>query len=244
MKKYLFVLLCCVATVSAAHALSEEPVVAPKVMPRFQGGDEHNFYRWASEQILIPEIPQAQFGVVKFWVEKDGSIVRVKFPHRKHTAFEKEMERVLLSSPAWESGQEWGKPAKTQLSADFRLFRSKKTGIYRVTIGSSANFMGEGVASFRNWVGSQLVYPRDLAHTGIEGSVSVEFTIRTDGTISNIEIVESDHWLFSIEALRVLSSSPKWAPAMLNGQPANQLFTLSLYFELEPVVKKPYSHSR
>jgi hypothetical protein len=69
-------------------------------MPRFQGGDEHNFYRWASEQIRIPEPSQFESVFVKFIVEADGSIEYVEFPHSKLTSFEKEVKRVLLASPA------------------------------------------------------------------------------------------------------------------------------------------------
>jgi protein TonB len=118
------------------------------------------------------------------------------------------------------------------LAAYFNLIEDKEKSDYNVRIGWPPSFKKGGVNTFRNWVASWLVYPNDLGSQGIEGYVITQFVIKIDGKISEIEIIKSNHPLFSTEALRVLHSSPKWEPAMQNGKPANQQVTMQLDFRL------------
>ena len=48
--------------------------------------------------------------------------------------------------------------------------------------------------------------------------ITVEFDVQTSGVLSNIKIVKATGSINEKEALRVMASSPKWIPAIVNGK--------------------------
>ncbi len=67
--------------------------------------------------------------------------------------------------------------------------------------------------AFRQWVANHLQYPETLAQRGLGGRVIVRFVLEKDGSINQVEILESPYLLLSAEVIRVLGLSPKWTPA-------------------------------
>lgn len=67
--------------------------------------------------------------------------------------------------------------------------------------------------AFRLWVANRLQYPEALAQRGLGGRVIVRFVLEKDGSINQVEILESPYLLLSAEVIRVLGLSPKWTPA-------------------------------
>jgi TonB family protein len=53
----------------------------------------------------------------------------------------------------------------------------------------------------------------------ITGKVFVKFTIGTDGRVSKIDILKSDHPLFSEEAQRLIQGMGTWLPAYVAEKP-------------------------
>ena len=96
------------------------------------------------------------------------------------------------------------------------------------------SFMGEGAHAFSQWVDSQLVYPSDMLMWRKEGSVVLSFSIEEDGRVSDVEIVQSSGYeSFDEEAVRVVSSSPRWLPGMENGKPRKvEMFLFPVYFRV------------
>lgn len=89
----------------------EEPVfVKVEVMPSFMGGDLNTFRTWFSGEFKIPAIA-AENGiqgkvVMKFVVEKDGSIGGIEFLQSPDKVYEDEARRVLMKSPRWTPGRQ------------------------------------------------------------------------------------------------------------------------------------------
>ena len=54
---------------------------------------------------------------------------------------------------------------------------------------------------------------------GKQAIVHYEFTVGTDGRISDVTITSTTDEEFSKELVRVIKRSPKWKPAMKDGQP-------------------------
>lgn len=52
-------------------------------------------------------------------------------------------------------------------------------------------FEGGELNDFRNWVQAQVLYPEEALKKQLAGRVTVKFVIETDGSVSDIEIVES-----------------------------------------------------
>ncbi|MBO7198150.1 MAG: PEGA domain-containing protein, partial [Tidjanibacter sp.] len=84
----------------------EEPAfVKVEVMPSFMGGDLNTFRTWFSGEFKIPAIA-AEYGiqgkvVMKFVIEKDGSVGGIEFLQSPDKVYEDEARRVLMKSPKW-----------------------------------------------------------------------------------------------------------------------------------------------
>lgn len=62
-------------------------------------------------------------------------------------------------------------------------------------------------------------YPREAYKRKIQGRVTCQFVVNTDGAISNLRIVRGVEETLNAEALRILAKMPNWCPGRHNGQP-------------------------
>lgn len=89
----------------------EEPMfVKVEQMPTFMGGDINVFRAWFGQEFRIPAIA-AENGIqgkliIKFVVEKDGSIGTIEFLQSPDKVYEEEATRVLKKSPKWTPGRQ------------------------------------------------------------------------------------------------------------------------------------------
>ncbi len=95
----------------AEEEIVEEPAfVKVEVMPSFMGGDLNTFRTWFSGEFKIPAIA-AENGiqgkvVMKFVIEKDGSVGGIEFLQSPDKVYEDEARRVLMKSPKWTPGRQ------------------------------------------------------------------------------------------------------------------------------------------
>ena len=85
---------------------------------------------------------------------------------------------------------------------------------------------------FRNWVHSKLVYPESAVENGVSGRVTVEFTIDTDGSVRNVRVLRGVDASLDKEAIRVISSSPKWEPGKQRDKAVRVSYIFPVVFEL------------
>ena len=76
----------------------------------------------------------------------------------------------------------------------------------------------EASSAFRQWVWGELVYPKSALEKKIQGRVTVEFTIDETGNVKDIKVMRGVDPALDAEAVRVISSSPKWTPGMDKGK--------------------------
>lgn len=76
------------------------------------------------------------------------------------------------------------------------------------------------------------VYPPELRAAGVEGQVVARAVIGEDGRIRDVEILRTDHPLFS-EALLATIPSWRFEPATVDGQPIEIDYTLVQLFTLD-----------
>lgn len=62
-------------------------------------------------------------------------------------------------------------------------------------------------------------YPISLKINHIQGTVNLDFSVLTDGTLSDFKVTRSPDLALSEEAVRVIKSTPKWMPACNFGRP-------------------------
>ena len=91
-------------------------------------------------------------------------------------------------------------------------------------------FKGRDANGFSKWVSSKLRYPEYASAYGLQGRVVMRFTIDVDGLLKNIEVISSSDQSLEDEALRVVSMSPKWKPAIYNGKPVAVIYTFPVIF--------------
>jgi TonB family protein len=96
---------------STSHGLLES-------RPSFQGGDIQKFINWVLPYLKYPEEAfknriQGAFKVF-YVIEKDGSLTNIKVEPRADRSIDKEIKRVLSSSPKWIPGMAYGKSVRVQ----------------------------------------------------------------------------------------------------------------------------------
>lgn len=96
-----------------------------------------------------------------------------------------------------------------------------------------ATFQGGDINKFRAWVGKNLKYPSIAADNGVQGTVSLQFIIERDGSVSGIKVLRGVEKTLDAEAVRVISSSPKWSPAKNGRKPVRIYVNMPVIFQLE-----------
>jgi TonB family protein len=105
---------------------------------------------------------------------------------------------------------------------------------YLFSMDQQPTFQGRKYNSFSQWVNTKLVYPESSKRAGSEGTVRLTFIIDRDGEVQDIGVVDSSgDRALDAEAIRVVYSSPKWQPGMLNGKPVKTRFTFPVVFMLQ-----------
>ena len=98
-----------------------------------------------------------------------------------------------------------------------------------------------GMRAGLEFMARNLRYPTRAREAGKQGRVIVQFVVRKDGSLSDFKVLCSvDPWL-DAEAIRVISTMPKWKPGMQDGKPVSVKFTLPVTFMLEGTNNKPKS---
>jgi TonB family protein len=100
-------------------------------------------------------------------------------------------------------------------------------------VEESATFQGGDLNSFRDWVFKNTIYPATAVQAGITGKVIVQFCIDSKGDVTDVKVIRSVSPEIDKEAIRVISSSPKWSPGKQGGKAIKQLFTMPVVFNLQ-----------
>ena len=82
------------------------------------------------------------------------------------------------------------------------------------------------------WVYQYLKYPKTAVANGIQGRVTVEFTIDKKGDVKDVHVARSADPLLDEEAVRVISASPRWKPGILKGEAVNTVMSVAVDFKL------------
>ena len=75
-----------------------------------------------------------------------------------------------------------------------------------------------GMSNLKKYISENIIYPTVAQENGISGNVRVSYIINEDGSISDVKVIESIDPYLDKEAVRVISSMPKWSPGIKDGQ--------------------------
>jgi protein TonB len=101
-----------------------------------------------------------------------------------------------------------------------------------VWVQEMPTFPGGNEALFK-FIYKEIKYPEPAVQNGVQGRVTLRFVVSPDGSIRRVEILRGVDPLLDAEAIRVISSLPKWNPGKQNGDPVSVWFTVPVTFKLE-----------
>lgn len=93
----------------------------------------------------------------------------------------------------------------------------EKTKEPSLTHDRNPEFPG-GMSNLKKYISENIIYPTVAQENGISGNVRVSYIINEDGSISDVKVIESIDPYLDKEAVRVISSMPKWSPGIKDGQ--------------------------
>ena len=78
----------------------------------------------------------------------------------------------------------------------------------------------------------QLQYPEIAKENGVQGRVTLRFTVNADGSVSNVIVLRGVDPSLDKEAVRVVSMSPKWKPGKQRDRAVKVNYTFPVVFQL------------
>lgn len=207
-------------------------------------------------------------GIVQFVVEKDGSITNVKILRSVDPELDKEAVRVVSAMPKWKPGTQRGEAVRVRFTVPvmFRLTEDKTPVKYAPienkinelvvvgyapegttvpeegTIFEVVEQMPEypgGMPAMMEFISKNIKYPATAQQAKIQGRVTIQFIVNTEGNIINPRVLRSADPLLDAEAIRLTTIMPKWKPGMQRGQAVNVKYTVPIMFRLQEPEKSP-----
>jgi len=89
-----------------------------------------------------------------------------------------------------------------------------------------------GEAAWVKFLTTNMSYPKDAMDKKIKGKVIVRFIVNKDGSLRNIEALEGPE-LLTPEAIRLITVSKKWLPAIQNGIRVSAYCQQAINFDLQ-----------
>jgi len=94
------------------------------------------------------------------------------------------------------------------------------------------SFQGGDANQFSKWVNSRLVYPEIAKENGVQGRVTLQFTVEKDGSVTKVRVLRGVDAALDKEAVRVVSMSPKWKPGKQRDRSVPVTYTFPVIFQL------------
>lgn len=156
---------------------------------------------WISKNMTYPEECRKQGiegrVVIKFVVNKDGSIVDAEAVKSPHPALAEEGLRVVKSMPKWKPAKEGGKVVRSRFNIPivFKLSGKKpQSASAQPQKPQSPQPLTDEQKAVRDWFGAQpelqthlnknIRYPKECQEQGFEGRVLVSIAVEKDGSVS------------------------------------------------------------
>ncbi len=94
------------------------------------------------------------------------------------------------------------------------------------------SFMGGDANEFSKWVNQRLIYPESAKENGVQGRVTLQFTVDRTGNVTKIIVLRGVDPSLDKEAVRVVSMSPKWKPGKQRDRAVPVTYTFPVIFQL------------
>ncbi len=187
-----------------------------------------------------------------FTIDADGAITDIGM-RGPHELLEKETERIIARLPQMEPGKHEGRNVKVPFSIpivfalqgneDKEISKQRREGIgvpfavvEEVPVFPGCEDAADKKACFQEKIQEHIRkhfnYPLEAQEQGIQGRVSVIFTVGTDGTIADIR-KRGPHELLENEAVRIIERLPQMQPGKQEGKAVKVPFSIPISFQLK-----------
>lgn len=139
----------------------------------------------------------------------------------ENSAIFEEKSAIEVPTPKEEAIVEVAVPQEKDEPIPFAIVEEKPT------------FNGGDANSFSTWVNEQLVYPAEAFKKNVQGRVTLQFTVNSDGAVSNVKVLRGVSKELDAEAVRVVKLSPKWTPGKQKGKPVSVIYNFPIIFMLK-----------
>lgn len=102
----------------------------------------------------------------------------------------------------------------------------------KVRLSEQAPLFPGGMMQLMKWLTKNLKYPESARKAKVSGKVVVAFMVNTDGSVSDVRLVQKVDSRLDNEALRVVRIMPKWEPGISDGKVSRTLVHLPIVFKL------------
>ena len=227
--------------VNQPRAQNEDAILDfPERQATFPGGQK-GVVSYLQENIVYPAsaIENKIEGrvILRFVVEKDGSVSNVNVLRRLGNGCDEEAVRVVESMTEWTPAQQNGNVVRQlyTLPVFFRLPKEEpksatQDSIYK-EVDKSCTFVG-GEAALMRYLQESIIYPKEALDNGVTGRVIMQFVVEKDGSISNIEVLRKLGAGCDEEGIRVIKAMPKWTPAEHQGKIVRQRYVLPIFYKM------------
>lgn len=198
--------------------------------------------------------------IAQFIVRSDGKVSHAKIVRSIGHGTDEAVLSVINAMPVWRPGYHEGRAVNVEfnLPVSFKLAPEPQSkskdepvsepdpdAVYQVVDrmprweGCDDAVLQQGKAydectleSLVSFIQEHLVYPKEAKNAAVEGRALVKFTIRTDGSVADAEIVKSLGYGTDESILNMLDQMPSWQPGIHNGKAVHVSMTLPVTFAL------------
>ena len=172
--------------------------------------------------------------VVDIWVDNYGTVQKAVAGAEGTTVTDRELWNKARSSAMQASfNMSADAPAMQKGTITYTLKEDKnvEAAVPFQLVEEKPTFQGGDSNQFSKWVNQRLVYPDSLKKQGIQGRVTLQFTVQADGTVGNVRVLRGVHPDLDNEAVRVVASSPKWNPGKCKDKAVPVTYTFPVIFQ-------------
>ena len=114
----------------------------------------------------------------------------------------------------------------------FNNLLAHKDSVYNFTVLDKKPEFPGGMGKLMIYLVKNTKYPKAAKEVGIQGKVFVGFIINKRGKITHVKLIKSVSKELDEEAIRVISSMPKWAPGKQHGKKVKVKYIIPINFKL------------
>jgi len=230
--------------------IAGEPVVlniiysSPEVPATFaQGGETFNQYltKKASEPEAIKLADPDKTFNLKITFDQSGKLTNMESLSRMTQPEGEFINKIFAGCPSFVPATIENVPVQSIQ----KMTLTCTNGIIKLTpeekIYTNVDCMPEfpgGTMALRRFLATSVRYPVQAMKENIQGKVFVSYVVDRDGSITQIKVVRGVHPLLDAEAVRVVTTMPKYSPGKLNGKAVKVAYTLPINFINQGVINR------